>query len=87
MFTQRAIEVSRDVFEAIDHALGQNERRIAFHLDGSDKILERDEAAEWVKASVDEGFPEIRFVIEQQSSDRVMINLAAFEDTDSAFYV
>jgi hypothetical protein len=87
MFTQRAIEVSRDVFEAIDHALGQNERHIAFHLDGSDKILERDEAAEWVKASVDEGFPEIRFVIEQQSSDRVMINLAAFEDPDSAFYV
>ena len=63
MYTQRAIEVSRDLFEAIDHALGQSKTRRMFHLDGSDKILERDEAAEWVKASVDEGFPEIRFVI------------------------
>lgn len=86
--SQRAKEVARDLFEAVEGRLaaqGRRPRNIRFHLDGSEVILDREHAEAWVFQSVDTGFPDIRFYVEQDSDDDAVINLAAFEDPDAQF--
>lgn len=55
-------------------------------MDGSDVLLSRRDAEEWVKQSVDEGFPEVRYV-ERTDGEVAVVNLAAFQDPDSQYYL
>lgn len=87
--SQRAQEVSRDLFEAIDSELGDAHLpslTVKYHLDASSVMLSREEAETWVRESVDDGFPNVQYYIENNTSNEVVINLAAFEDMDSQFH-
>jgi hypothetical protein len=59
---------------------------IVFRLDGSSHLLDRSGAELWVKESVDEGHPNVRYYIEERAGTRVLVNLAAFEDPDSQYH-
>lgn len=86
--SQRAKEVARDLFDAVDAELAERGGQVTparFHLDGSDSVLTRDEALAWIVESVDAGFPEIRFYVEKSDASGVLVNLAAFEDPDSQY--
>ena len=86
-YSDRAIEVARDLFLALDTEVGAlGDRRLSFHLDASDVVLSRLDAEQWVKRSVEEGFPEVRDYVERQDDECVIINLAAFEDPDSQYF-
>jgi hypothetical protein len=88
-FSQRAHEVAEDLFAALDEELrkeGCSGFAIEFHLDNSSVLLDRAGAEIWIKESVDAGYPNIGFHIEEQSPGRVLINLAAYEDPDSQFF-
>jgi hypothetical protein len=88
-FSQRAEEVAEDLFAALLNELrieGLPDAALRFRLDGSATLLEREAAARWIKESVDEGHPAIRYHIEERGQGRVLVNLAAFEDPDSQFY-
>jgi hypothetical protein len=88
-FSQRAREVAEDLFAALDEEL-RNEGVAAFplkfRLEGSSELLNRSAAQVWVKESVDEGHPAVRYYIEERSPGGVLVNLAAFEDPDSQFH-
>jgi hypothetical protein len=89
-YSSRADEVARDLLSSLDaelQASGPASPSLRFHLEGSGKTLSRAEAEEWIKQSVDEGFPEVRYYIERSDSSETVINLAAFEDPDSQYYV
>jgi hypothetical protein len=88
-FSDRADEVARDLFDSIDEelaALGVQRVPVSFHLDASDIMLSRADAVTWAKESVDEGFPSVRFYLENTKGHLVVINLAAFEDPDYQFF-
>jgi hypothetical protein len=87
--SQRAIEVARDLFDRLESEL--RERRAErlprwFQLADTDVMLSQDEAVGWVRESVDEGFPEVRYVVKRVSDDGVLVDLAAFEDPDSQYH-
>ena len=85
----RAQEVARDLFAAIDAELGDrhfSSTALKFHLAASDVTLSREAAENWVRESVDEGFPNVQYYIEREAPDEVVINLAAYEDSDSQYY-
>lgn len=87
--SQRAKEVARDLLEHLDAHLekaGLRNAVLRFHLDGSDVILNQDEAMQWVMESVDAGFPRIGFHIEEKTRDSVLVNLAASDDPDSQYW-
>lgn len=87
--SQRAKEVARDLFDNLEQLLnerGLQDAVLRFHLDGSDVILNREDAERWVLDSVDAGFPRVGFHIEQRTRDSVLVNLAAFEDPDSQYW-
>lgn len=85
-FSQRAIEVAADLIAEIeaDHEIA--ERMLVFHLDGSDLRISRTEAETWVMDSVDDGFPQVRWYVEEDKGDCLVVNLAAFEDPDSQYW-
>jgi hypothetical protein len=85
----RAQEVARDLFAGVDAKLKEvlvPSATVSFHLDASDVLLSRAEAERWVKESVDGGFPNVQYYIEHNDTDRVVVNLAAFEDPDSQYH-
>jgi len=87
LFSQRALEVAEDLFAALDDELrreGITFLPLVFHLDGSSELLDRSGAELWVKESVDEGHPNVRYHIEEQGGTQVLVNLAAFEDPDNS---
>ena len=87
-FSQRAREVAEDLLAALDKELlneGATSVLVQFRLDGSSELLNRSGAEQWIKESVDEGHPAVRYYIEEQGPGRVVVNLAAFEDPDSQF--
>jgi ferredoxin-fold anticodon binding domain-containing protein len=87
--SQRAQEVGRDLFAAIDSEVEPTQLpspTVKFHLEASDVILSREEAEKWVRESVDDGFPNVQYYIERKAPDEVIVNLAAFEDSDSQYY-
>ena len=55
-------------------------------MDASPVLLDRLAAEAWIKESVDQGYPNVRFYIEERGPERIVVNLAAFEDPDSQFY-
>ena len=88
-YSQRAYEVARDLLAQIDAELQRVNKpwaQIRFHLDASDVVLSRAEAEEWIQQSVDEGFPNVGYYIEQDTGSELVINLAALEDPDSQYY-
>lgn len=87
--SQRALEVERDLFVAIDFALDrvQPRPRVRFRLDASEAILSRTDAQKWVRECVDEGFPHVVFEITTLSNDEALVTLAAYEDPDSQFHI
>lgn len=88
--SQRAIEVARDLFDRLETELGElRAERLArwFQLADTDVILSQDEAMGWVRESVDGGFPEVRYIIKRVSAEVVVVDLAAFEDTDSQYHL
>jgi hypothetical protein len=87
--SQRAVEVARDLLDRLEAELGDRKaERIQrrFQLADTDVILSQSEAMDWVRDSVDSGFPEVRYVIKEINDDGILIDLAAFEDPDSQFY-
>ncbi|HZE07656.1 MAG TPA: hypothetical protein VE110_02770 [Gemmatimonadaceae bacterium] len=87
--SQRAVEVARDLFGRLESELrGRNAGRLprSFELADTDVILSEQEAVNWIRESVDQGFPEIRYVIKRVSDDGVLVDLAAFEDPDSQYH-
>jgi len=81
--------VAEDLFAALLNELrteGLPDAALQFRLDGSATLLEREAAETWIKESVDEGHPAVRYYIEQRGPGRVLVNLAAFEDPDSQFF-
>ena len=85
-FSQRANEVAEDLFVEIAATSGAVPLEgIKYHLDGSDTMLDYQEAVRWVKESVDAGYPGVRHYYERKAP-HVVVNLAAFEDPDSQFH-
>jgi dTDP-4-dehydrorhamnose reductase len=85
-FSQRAVEVSRDLFDGLRATYDMGVlTRATYHLDGSAIMLSYEEARRWIQESVDAGFPEVRQYVEREPPDLV-INLAAFEDPDSQYH-
>jgi hypothetical protein len=85
----RAIEVARDLLAAIQAQLdsrGMAFNDARFHLDGSDVLLGADQLNEWIQASVDEGFPFVRFYVESVEGAIARLNVAAFQDPDAQFH-
>jgi hypothetical protein len=88
-FTRRAHEVAEDLLEELDKEL-RNEALaglpVEFRLEGSQERLNRPAAEMWIKESVDEGHPAVRYHIERRGPEVIVVNLAAFEDPDSQFH-
>jgi hypothetical protein len=61
--------VADDLLEALDEELrneGIADVKLVFRLDGSSTFLDRAAAMGWIKESVDEGFPAVRYHIEEE---------------------
>jgi len=88
-FSRRAHEVAENLFEELDQEL-RNEALgvlpVEFRRDGSQEHLDRSAAEMWIKESVDEGHPTVRYYIERRGPGHILVNLAAFEDPDSQFH-
>ena len=88
-YSLRAEEVARDLFSEVDAELTRvrsASATVRFHLDSSEVLLSRAEAEGWVKQSVDNGFPQVRYYIERVDPAAVVVNLGAFEDPDFQFH-
>jgi hypothetical protein len=88
-YSARAEEVARDLFAELDSELRSmrpTPPAVRFHLDSSEVMLSRSEAVEWVKQSVDDGFPQVRYYLERRDPSEVTVNLAAFEDPDFQYH-
>lgn len=88
-FSQRATEVAEDLFERFDQEVAQRGLGwlpVAFSLSDGERMLTREEAHEWIRESVDGGFPFVRYVILEPDKGCLVADLAAFEDPDSQFH-
>jgi hypothetical protein len=88
--SQRALEVARDLFDQLTGLLrgeGREGTELIFHLDSTDRLLSRTEAEQWILESVDSGYPDVRYYLEKFGQDRVVVNLAAFQDPDYQHHV
>jgi hypothetical protein len=88
-YSRRALEVARDLLDRLESEIQARRlkgARVSFRLDESDVLLSGRDAERWIKESVDQGFPEVRYLFERITDDEVVINLAAFEDPDSQYH-
>ena len=87
--SRRAVEEVEDFFDDVTRALddlGSQASGSLFHLDGTDRYLGFAEARQWALDSVDDGFPRLRFFLEQNVDGQATVNLAAFQDPDSQYF-
>lgn len=87
--SQRAIEESEDLIAQIERRLaeiGLHNSDACFRLEGDHRLLSRDDAIQWMRDSVDEGYANLGFHIESSPPARLIVNLAAYEDPDSQFH-
>jgi hypothetical protein len=88
-FSQRAVELAEDLLAELDselHARNRDTLTVHFRLDGTHDELTRESAREWIMASADSGFPDVRYYIESLDDSAIRVNLAAFEDPDRQFH-
>lgn len=88
-YSQRALEETEDLLAEIEQDLvreGLAGRPLRFQLEGASTLLSREQAAEWMRESVDSGFPRVGYRLAERSTNQVIVNLAAYEDPDSQYH-
>lgn len=88
-YSQRALEETEDLLAEIEQTLVQEGlagRMLRFQLEGVSTLLSREQAAEWMRESVDSGFPRVGYHIAERNASQVIVNLAAYEDPDSQYH-
>lgn len=64
---------------AISHTRSLLVREVCFRLEGTDRLLSQDQAANWMRDAVDQGFPRNGYHVESNSDARVVVNLAGLD--------
>lgn len=88
-FSRRALEEAEDALAGIDRDLtnrGLEGTEALYQLDGSGTYLNRQDIQQWMRESVDEGFPRLVWHVVGRRGDAAVVNIAAYEDPDSQYH-